>query len=131
MRTSALARAHGVFNILGGGWPLVSMRSFEWVFGPKADRWLERTVGGLLVTAGWAQLRATDPVHARRIGVGTAATFLAIDLFYVPAGRLRWTYLLDAAMEAAWIAAWLRADARDGQQRSRGRRPLVAGIRSR
>lgn len=108
----ALALAHGAFNVVGGGWPLVSMRSFEWVFGPKADRWLEQTVAGLMVAAGWSQLRAAGTPagreHARRIGVGTACTLLAIDLVYVPAGRLRWTYLLDAALEAAWITAWLR-----------------------
>lgn len=39
-----LARAQGAFNVVGGAWPLVSMRSFEWVFGPKQDRWLEQTV---------------------------------------------------------------------------------------
>ncbi|WP_281291004.1 hypothetical protein [Nocardioides antri] len=30
---------------------------------------------------------------------------LAIDLVYVPRGRIRWTYLIDAAEEAAFIAA--------------------------
>ncbi|SHF02902.1 hypothetical protein SAMN05444320_102299 [Streptoalloteichus hindustanus] len=105
-----LARAHGVFNVLAGLWPLVSMRSFEWVFGPKADRWLEHTVAGLLITTGCAQLRAADgaPELARALGVGAAGTLLAVDLVYVPLGRLRPTYLLDAAMEIAWIVAWAR-----------------------
>ncbi|MET9520528.1 hypothetical protein [Streptomyces sp. NPDC002994] len=34
---------------------------------------------------------------------------LTIDLIYVHKGRIRPTYLLDAAMQAGWIAAWLRA----------------------
>jgi hypothetical protein len=88
------------------------MRSFEWVFGPKKDRWLEQTVGGLLAANGLSQLlsapTAEGVAHARRIGVGTAVTFLLIDLVYVPKGRLRPTYLLDAAMEVGWIAAWCR-----------------------
>ncbi|MGK5555143.1 hypothetical protein ACSNOI_26360 [Actinomadura kijaniata] len=117
---AALARAHGVFNVLGGAWPLVSRRSFEWVFGPKQDWWLEQTVAGLLVAAGWSQLRAGDSdagrEHARRVGVGTAVTLLAIDLLHVPRGRLRWTYLLDGAMEAAWLLAWRRTRA-DGRRR--------------
>lgn len=108
-----LARAQGAFNLVGGLWPIVSIRSFEAVFGPKEDRWLEYTVGGLLSTAGVVQLSAgpgDDGVRlARRLGLGVAATFLAIDLIYVPAGRLRWTYLLDGAAEAAWIAAWAAA----------------------
>ncbi|MFD6172402.1 hypothetical protein [Streptomyces coeruleorubidus] len=104
--------AHGAFNVVGGLWPLLHLRSFEWVFGPKADDWLQRTTGGLLLSAGLAQLAAgADPQgrpHARRIGLGTALTLLAIDLVYVPKGRIRPTYLLDAAMQTGWIAAWLR-----------------------
>ncbi|GAA0938187.1 hypothetical protein [Actinocorallia libanotica] len=108
-----LARAQGVFNIVGGAWPLVHRRSFEAFFGPKEDEWLQQTVGALLVAAGCSQvLAANSPeghAHARRTGLGTAASLLAIDLLYVPAGRIRWTYLLDGAAEIAWIAAWLRA----------------------
>lgn len=89
---------------------MLHMRSFEAVFGPKTDRWLVRTVAGLLIGIGWSQVRAAGTPegvrHARRIGVATATSLLAIDLVYVPLGRLRPTYLLDAAMEAAWIRAW-------------------------
>ncbi|KDN77343.1 hypothetical protein ABZ568_18190 [Streptomyces olindensis] len=111
----AIALAHGAFNVVGGLWPLLHLRSFEWVFGPKTDVWLQMTTGGLLTSAGLAQLTAaTDPrgpAHARRIGLGTAVTLLAVDLVYVPKGRIRPTYLLDAAMQTGWITAWLRASA--------------------
>lgn len=107
-----LARVHGAFNVAGGLWPLLHRRSFEAVFGPKVDRWLMQSVAGLLTTAGYTQcVAATDADwrHARRVGIGTAATLLAIDLVYVPKGRIRWTYLLDGAAEAALIAAWVAA----------------------
>ena len=39
--------------------------------------------------------------QARRLGVGTAAVLAAIDLVYVPAGRISKMYLLDAAVEVA------------------------------
>ncbi|MER7561342.1 hypothetical protein ABTZ93_00045 [Streptomyces sp. NPDC097941] len=107
-----LAVTHGLFNIVGGLWPLVHLRSFEWVFGPKTDVWLQMTTGGLLVSAGVAQLAAAPgpngPAQARSIGLGTALTLLAVDLVYVPKGRIRPTYLLDAAMQTGWIGAWLR-----------------------
>ncbi|MEU6432131.1 hypothetical protein ABZ860_40030 [Microbispora sp. NPDC046973] len=107
---TALARAHGLFNIAGGLWPLLHLQSFEKVFGAKTDRWLERTVAGLLVGIGWAQIRAASTPggvdHARRLGMATAATLLAVDLAYVPTGRIRPTYLLDAAAEALWLRAW-------------------------
>lgn len=47
-----LALAQGAFNLLGGLWPLVNMRTFEAVYGPKSDKWLECTVAGLLITIG-------------------------------------------------------------------------------
>ncbi|MEU2923517.1 hypothetical protein ABZ636_00400 [Streptomyces sp. NPDC007251] len=110
--TDGIAVAHGAFNVVGGLWPLVHLRSFEWVFGPKTDDWLQMTTGGLLVSAGLVQIAAaSDPqgaAHARRIGLGTALTLLAVDLVYVPKGRIRPTYLFDAVMQMGWIAAWLR-----------------------
>jgi hypothetical protein len=105
-----LSRAQGAFNVLGGLWPLVSIRSFEAVYGPKTDRWLEYTVGGLLVTVGAAQLASSSEAElrlSRRLGIGTAMTLLAIDLIYVPRGTIRKTYLQDAVCEAGWLAAWL------------------------
>ncbi|XRQ08671.1 hypothetical protein ACN3XK_71275 [Actinomadura welshii] len=105
-------------NMAGGAWPLIGMRSFAWIFGPKRDKWLVKTVAGLLVNVGWSQLRAGPSpegrAHARRIGLGTAFTLLTIDLVYVARGKLRWTHLLDAAMEGTWITAWLRTDSRRG-----------------
>jgi hypothetical protein len=106
----AVPRAHGLFNLLSGLWPFVSMRSFESVVGPKEDRWLVYTVGGLLATTGWAQLRmpatSSGVRSARRLGLGSAGTLLAIDLANAPSGRISRVYLVDAAMEAAWLGAW-------------------------
>ena len=52
LRPPLMGKAHGAFNIVGGLWPLIHLRSFEAVFGPKVDRWLEHTVAGLLTTVG-------------------------------------------------------------------------------
>jgi len=107
-----LARAQGAFNVVGGLWPLIHRRSFEAVFGAKYDRWLQYTVAGLLTGNGVVQLLADDTPSglrgARNVGISTAVTLLAVDLVYAPSGRIRKTYLLDAAMEAGWLAAWAR-----------------------
>ncbi|WP_201297846.1 hypothetical protein [Nocardia sp. CY41] len=99
-----------MFNLVGGLWPLLHRRSFEAVFGPKNDRWLQYTVAGLLAGNGVAQIMATlspaGVVHARRVGIITAAWLLAIDLTYVPKGDIPKTYLLDAVMEVGWLSAW-------------------------
>jgi len=107
-----MGKTHGAFNIAGGLWPLLHLRSFEAVFGPKVDRWLVYTVAGLLTSIGYAECKASTPEawpHARRLGVATATTLLAIDLTYVPRGRLRSTYLLDAAGEATFLVGWALA----------------------
>ncbi|OBF40643.1 hypothetical protein A5724_07665 [Mycobacterium sp. ACS1612] len=110
MRASTVARLQGVFNIVGGLWPLVHMRSFESVLGPKTDRWLVYTVAGLMVSIGGSQLSAasqeTTARHARFVGAGAASTFAAIDVIYVMRRRISRMYLLDALMEAGWLAAW-------------------------
>ncbi|WP_370615169.1 hypothetical protein [Mumia sp. Pv 4-285] len=112
LQPPVMGKAHGAFNMAAGLWPLVHMRGFEAVFGPKVDRWLEYTVAGMLTSVGYAQWKAgtaEDWRHSRRLGISTATTLLAIDLIYVPRGRIRWTYLIDAAEETALIAGWIVA----------------------
>jgi hypothetical protein len=108
-RTVGLAQ--GAFNVVGGLWPLVSLPSFEWVYGRKRDVFLQKTVGALLFSIGVFQIVSADSPHdtrsAGRIGIATASTLLAIDLTYIPRGEMRWTYWQDALCEPAWIAAWI------------------------
>ncbi len=105
-----LAKAHGVFNVVTGVWPLVSMSTFERVTGPKIDGWLVRTVGGMLVSTGLAQLAAGDSPDglrvARLLGQGTAATLGVVDVVYASKGRISKVYLADAIAETAWVGLW-------------------------
>lgn len=116
-RTSSqdLALAQGVFYAATGVWPLVHMRSFEAVTGPKADRWLVRTVGGLIGVIGGALLaagrRGRVTPEIRALGAGSAAVLAAIDITYVALRRIPPVYLLDAAAELALVAAWAVTDA--------------------
>jgi hypothetical protein len=116
-----LNTAQGLYLLATGMWPLVHYRSFEWVTGPKSDRWLVQTVAGLGVTAGWAMLRAGRSTQgqdaARRLGVGSALTFGLIDVVYGGSGRIRRIYLADSAVEAAWLVAWA-AQARQAPERT-------------
>ena len=112
MDQARLARAHGVFNVVNGLWPLLHMRSFERVTGPKADHWLVHTVGGLLVANGLVQLAATSPEGlrlARMVGTHTAGVLAAVDLANAPRGRISRIYLADAVVELAWVALWSTA----------------------
>ncbi len=40
-----VAAAQAVYYVLTGVWPLVSMKTFLKVTGPKTDLWLVRTIG--------------------------------------------------------------------------------------
>lgn len=107
-----LARAQGLFNVVGGAWPLVWLRSFEWIFGRKRDVYLQRTSGLFFLTTGIVLLLAEETedgmAAARRVGIGAASVYLAIDLIHVPKRDIPPTYLLDALMEAGWLYAWAR-----------------------
>lgn len=114
-----LALGQAVYFAVTGVWPLVSMRTFEAVTGPKTDHWLVRTVG-ILVTvigaviglAGW---RRRVPPEIPVLAVGSAAGLAAIDVVYVAKGRISPIYLLDALAEAVLIVAWLVAWPQQGR----------------
>ena len=105
-----LATCHAVYYALTGVWPLVSIRTFMAVTGPKTDVWLVKTVG-LLVTAIGAAIgvaawggRFTPEVFV--LAVGSAAALGAIDVYYHGRGVIARIYLLDAAAEALIVVGW-------------------------
>src|SRR3712207_2277335 len=108
MRAQDVSKAQGLFNIVGGVWPLVSLRSFEFVYGKKRDIYLQKTVGGLLLSIGAIQFTSAENEEdlrvVRKLGVATAATLLLIDLIYIPRGEMRKTYIQDALCEVGWLA---------------------------
>lgn len=109
-----VARTQGSYNIVTGVWPLVSMRSFEALLGPKIDHWLVKTVSGLLLSTGAVQVgadRAAVPT-VRRLSVLTSVTLLAVDCTYAARGRIAKTYLIDALVQTGLIVAWLKTTAR-------------------
>jgi hypothetical protein len=109
-RQNALAIGQGVYFAATGLWPLVDMRSFEAVTGPKTDKWLVRTVGVLVTVIGGALIsagarRAVTPEIAG-LAVAAAAGLGIVDVVYSTKGRISKIYLADAAAEAALITAW-------------------------
>jgi hypothetical protein len=114
-RTVALWQ--GLFYMVTGVWPLFHMKSFLKVTGPKTDLWLVNTVGALLAVAGGALAlaarRGAIRPEMRALGVGTAATLVAVDCIYVARKRISPVYLLDAAAELGIISAWALASVPD------------------
>jgi hypothetical protein len=115
-----LARLQAILYIVTGIWPLVSMRSFQAVTGPKVDRWLVKTVGVLVTVIGsalaLASRRREFAPEIVLVAAGSAAALATIDVVYVARRRISPVYLLDAIAEIALVAGWARL----WGQRSRG-----------
>src|SRR4051812_29613647 len=96
----SLAASQGTYYVVTGLWPLVSMRSFEAVSGPKVDDWLVNTVGGLVTVIGsvvfLAGLRRSSAPEVPLLAAGSAAALAGIDIYYVARGRISRVYLADA-----------------------------------
>lgn len=124
--TTALSWGQGIYYLVTGLWPLFSMRTFEAVTGPKADKWLVKTVGVLVGIVGAVLMLAARRRHLAPepvlLAAGSAAGLAAIDTVYATRGRISKVYLLDAAVEIAIVAAWALAATR-GQSRLWGAIP--------
>ena len=102
--------SQGIFYVATGVWPIIHLRSFERVTGPKVDKWLVRTFGGLVAAVGAALIAGAfekKPSRALTIlGVGSALALGAADTIYSLRGRISKIYLGDAVAEGAIAATW-------------------------
>jgi hypothetical protein len=110
-QATSLAGAQGLFYVITGVWPLVSLRTFEAVTGPKVDGWLVKTTGVLIAVIGTTLVvsarRGRVPPEVAWLGGGGAAALGTVDLVYALRGRISRVYLLDAVVELGLAAAWL------------------------
>jgi hypothetical protein len=99
--------------LASGLWPLLSIKSFEAVTGPKADVWLVKTVGCLLSVVGLHTILSsrtgTDARKGGAVAGGVSATLAYISGFYAIRRRISKVYLLDSAIQTTWTLLWIRA----------------------
>ena len=118
---SGLSVAQGVFYVATGLWPIVHLRSFEAVTGPKLEGWLVKTVGALIAIVGGtllaAGLRRRVSPELMQLAAGSAASLAAVDVIYSPQ-RISPVYLLDAVVEGALVTGWSMAAARSWKHRA-------------
>lgn len=112
---SGLAVTQGVFYLAMGLWPIVHLRSFEAVTGPKLEGGWVKTVGALIAVVGGTLLAAglRRRVHPELISLaaGSAVSLAAVDVIYSPQ-RIAPVYLLDAVAEGLLVTGWGVAAAR-------------------
>jgi hypothetical protein len=119
---NVLLWVQGVYYLVTGAWPLVSIRTFKLVTGEQgkgdnyptgldADHWLVMTAGVLITSIALALLvgawRKSQGIELAVLAVAAAAGLTAIDVIYTSRGVLAPIYLLDAALEGPLIVAWL------------------------
>ncbi len=97
----------GLYFVITGIWPLLNMASFITATGPKQDTWLVEMVGLLSASVGITFIVSSLRRHPLPIllGYAVAVSFLVMDIIYVGTGQIGSIYLLDAAIQGAFIIA--------------------------
>jgi hypothetical protein len=98
-----------IYYLLTGIWPLLSMRTFEAVTGPKNDDWLVQTVGVLAATIGATLFVGTmhRPPNRETLTLSflSALAFAGVDVVFVSLGMISRIYLADAVVQVVAIVA--------------------------
>ncbi|MCF6157066.1 MAG: hypothetical protein E3K32_00525 [wastewater metagenome] len=107
------ALIQGIYYIITGIWPLMSMRTFQMVTGPKTNHWLVNTVGVLIIVIGGVLIitgirRTVYPdIEIILLALGSAIGLAAIDIVYVVKKQISPIYLLDMCIEVVFIINWI------------------------
>lgn len=117
--TIGLCWVQGSYWLVTAVWPLISIKSFQAVTGPKtdhlvtgreADHWLVNTVGMLILADAIvflsAAIRKQVSVDVATLAVLSATALVAIEVVYSLRGTISRIYLADAAIEIILIALW-------------------------
>jgi hypothetical protein len=110
-----VALMHGGYLLAAGLWPLVDLRSFKKVTGPKLEGWLTKGVGLCLANVGAALgaagARGKVARELRILGMSTAVSFAAMDLWYAGVRRrISRVYLLNGLAQLGFLVAWGAAE---------------------
>lgn len=106
----AVVVVQGAYFMITGLWPLLHLRSFLALTGPKRGTWLLKTVAVLILAIGGTLLaagrRSRPSGDAALLAASSALGLTTIDVYYVARRVIRPVYLLDALVECGFVA-WL------------------------
>ena len=108
---TSLLKAQSLFYIVMGAWPLVPLRSFLYVTGPKKDIWLLNTVSWLILAVGAALavtcLEESYSLASLVLAVLTSAFLAGIDIYFSHKKVISKVYLFDAGVEILFLIGLL------------------------
>src|ERR1041385_1232739 len=106
-----VALVQGIYFFISGVWPLLSMKTFLAVTGPKTDLWLLKTVGIILAVIGgvlvFAQINALINSAIVTLAIGSALSLAMVESIYVGKKVISPIYLGDAILELILIGWWI------------------------
>ncbi|MGV9013135.1 MAG: hypothetical protein ACOH13_11120 [Flavobacteriales bacterium] len=108
--TSLVLYAHALYLLIGGAWPLLSLRTFEEVTGPKSDHFLVRTVALILVlVASILFTQRKPPVERSAVftAMGISCILGSVALFSAAGGWVWKVYFIDGGMHLLFASAWV------------------------
>jgi hypothetical protein len=122
---ATVPRVHGIYLLATGLWPIVHLRSFERVVGPKIDRWLVKTFGALVAAVGASfvmeSLERTNGRTVRTLALTSAGVIALAELIYVSKGRISPVYLLDVVAQLGLIVGWKKTQAARCRMKNKGK----------
>ena len=105
-----VALVQGIYFLVTGIWPILSMKTFLLITGPKTDLWLVKTVGLILAVIGavvlYAQLTGTINMPVILLAMGSAIGLALVEIIYVTKRVISPIYLADAVIEFIFVAWW-------------------------
>ena len=106
-----VALVQGLYFFISGVWPILSMKTFLKVTGPKTDLWLVKTVGLILAVIGlvlvYAQINGEINTSVILLAMGSALSLAIVEFVYVAKRVISPIYLGDAAVELILIGWWM------------------------
>lgn len=106
-----LVSVQSIYVFITAVWPLIDIKSFMAVTGPKDDIWLVKTVGALLIPVslclGSFLLFDTDRRPAMILGGLSAVAFICIDFYYALNDVISNVYMLDGILQILFLGAWI------------------------
>ena len=108
-----VALVQGIYLLVTGIWPLLSMRTFLAATGPKTDLWLVKKVVLLLAVIGAMLIYAQRTINVNPpvafLAIVSAASLVVVEIVYVLEKVISPIYLGDALIEIALIIWWVIA----------------------
>ena len=106
-----VALVQGIYFFVTGIWPLLSMKTFLMITGPKTDLWLVKTVGIILAVVGLvlivAQVNAEINTSIILLAIGSGLGLALVEFIYVAKRVISPIYLGDAFLELFLIGWWV------------------------